>query len=118
MYIVQRGEAFAGESFNWLDDDKSYVCNTAVDVMTHFISTFQLPAEADEVIHVANKILENDPCNEEALSYLTRALISQNNFKQARYAYESFCTEYAVAYGEPFNMSFDELVKEAKVIDN
>ncbi|MBR4381664.1 MAG: hypothetical protein IKP48_10475 [Bacteroidaceae bacterium] len=116
--IVQRGEAFAGESFNWLDDDKSYVCNTAVDVMTHFISTFQLPAEADEVIHVANKILENDPCNEEALSYLTRALISQNNFKQARYAYESFCTEYAVAYGEPFNMSFDELVKEAKVIDN
>ena len=116
--IIQRGEAFAGESFNWLDDDKSYICNTAVDVMTHFISTYQLPTEADEVIHIANKILENDPCNEEALSYLTRALISQNNFKQARYAYESFCAEYAVAYGEPFNMSFDELVKDAEVIDN
>ena len=116
--IIQRGEAFAGESFNWLDDDKSYICNTAVDVMTHFISTYQLPTEADEVIHIANKILENDPCNEEALSYLTRALISQNNFKQARYAYESFCAEYAVAYDEAFGISFDDLVNAAKVIDN
>ena len=86
--------------------------------MTHFISAYQLPAEADEVIHVANKILENDPCNEEALSYLTHALISQNNFKQARYAYESFCTEYAEAYGESFKMSFDDLVNAVKVIEN
>lgn len=116
--LIQRGEAFAGESFNWLDDDKSYICNTAVDVMTRFISTYQLPAEADEVIHIANKILENDPCNEEALAYLTRALISQNNFKQARYAYESFCAEYAGAYGESFKMSFDDLVNAAKVIEN
>lgn len=116
--LIQRGEAFAGESFNWLDDDKSYICNTAVDVMTRFISTYQLPAEADEVIHIANKILENDPCNEEALAYLTRALISQNNFKQARYAYESFCAEYAEAYGESFKMSFDDLVNAAKVIEN
>ena len=116
--LIQRGEAFAGESFNWLDDDKSYICNTAVDVMTRFISSYQLPAEADEVIHIANKILENDPCNEEALAYLTRALISQNNFKQARYAYESFCAEYAEAYGESFKMSFDDLVNAAKVIEN
>lgn len=116
--LVHRGEAFAGESFSWLDDDKSYICNTAVDVMTHFISAYQLPAEADEVIRVANKILENDPCNEEALSYLTRALISQNNFKQARYAYESFCAEYAEAYGEAFKMSFDDMVSSAKVIEN
>ncbi len=116
--LIQRGEAFAGESFNWLDDDKSYICNTAVDVMTRFISTYQLPAEADEVIHIANKILENDPCNEEALAYLTHALISQNNFKQARYAYVSFCAEYAGAYGESFKMSFDDLVNAAKVIEN
>ena len=116
--LIQRGEAFAGESFNWLDDDKSYICNTAVDVMTRFISSYQLPAEADEVIHIANKILENDPCNEEALAYLTRALISQNNFKQARYAYESFCAEYAEAYGESFKMSFDDLVNATKVIEN
>lgn len=116
--LIQRGEAFAGESFNWLDDDKSYICNTAVDVMTRFISSYQLPAEADEVIHIANKILENDPCNEEALAYLTHALICQNNFKQARYAYESFCAEYAEAYGENFKMSFDDLVNAAKVIEN
>jgi len=52
------------------------------------------------------------------LAYLTHALISQNNFKQARYAYESFCSEYAEAYGESFKMSFDDLVNAAKVIEN
>ena len=116
--IISRGEAFEGESFDWLDDAKGYVSNTAVDVMAHFISNYQMDTEADEIKHIASKMLVNDPCNEEALQYLTKALLSQNNFKQARYAYDGFCSEYHKAYGEEFKISFDELTTGAKVGDN
>lgn len=116
--IISRGEAFEGESFDWLDDAKGYVSNTAVDVMAHFITDYQLETEADAIKHIASKMLVNDPCNEEALQYLTKALLSQNNFKQARYAYDSFCTEYQKAYGEEFKIGFEELTTGAKVGDN
>ena len=116
--IISRGEAFEGESFDWLDDAKGYVSNTAVDVMAHFIGTYQIDAEADQIILIASKMLVNDPCNEDALQYLTKSLLSQNNFKQARFAYDSFCAEYQKAYGEDFKIGFDELTTGDKLVLN
>ena len=110
--IVQRGEVFEDESFDWLDDAKGYVSNSAVDVMAHFISTYHVPEDADTIIHIANKMLVNDPCNEEALQFMIKAMISQNNIKQAHYAYDSFCAEYQKSYGETFKTSFEELCSE------
>ncbi|MCR4765630.1 MAG: hypothetical protein K5856_05605 [Bacteroidaceae bacterium] len=112
--IVKRGEVFEGESFDWLDDAKSYMSNSAVDVMAQFIGSYQLDAEADTIIDIAGKMLVNDPCNEEALHFMTVAMMSRNNFKQARYVYDSFCTEYKRAYGEDFKMSFEEVASVEK----
>ena len=116
--IVKRGEAFEGESFDWLDDDKSFISNSAVDVMAHFISDYRVDEDADKVIDIARKMLVNDPCNEEALQYLTKAMLSRNNTKQAHYVYESFCAEYKKTYGEDFKMSFEEVASDIKVGEN
>lgn len=107
--IIQKGEVFKGESFEWLDDFKSYICNSTVDVLSRFISTYSVVDEADEVIQMADQILLNDPCNEEALAYKINALVSHNNFKRAHYAYDRFASLYQDLYGEAFPRSFDQI---------
>ena len=92
--IISKGEVFKGESFDWMDDFKSYICNSTVDVLSRFIDTYSIEEEADRVIQIADQILLNDPCNEEALLYKIKTLISQNNFKSARYAYDRFRALY------------------------
>ena len=115
--IISRGEVFEGMSFEWMDDYKSYVCNSSVDVMSRFIGSYSLQDEPDVVIQIAEQILLNDPTNEEALSYKVRALMTHNNFKQARYAYDRFCNEYKTMYGEPFGLSFEQISSEQGLRD-
>ncbi|MEF2880032.1 MAG: LamG-like jellyroll fold domain-containing protein [Parabacteroides distasonis] len=108
--IISKGEVFKGESFDWMDDFKSYICNSTVDVLSRFIDTYSIEDEADRVIQIADQILLNDPCNEEALLYKIKALIYQNNFKLARYVYDRFCALYQEMYGEAFPSSFEQVV--------
>lgn len=108
--IISKGEVFKGESFDWMDDFKSYICNSTVDVLSRFIDTYSIEDEADRVIQIADQILLNDPCNEEALLYKIKALIYQNNFKLARYVYDRFCVLYQEMYGEAFPSSFEQVV--------
>ena len=105
--LICVGEIFEGESYEWMDDYKGYVCNSAVDVMLKFIGDYSIDNDADSVIQIADQILLNDPSNEEALGYKIRALIAHGNYKQARYAYDKFCHLYNDMYGEPFNLSFE-----------
>lgn len=108
--IISKGEVFKGESFDWMDDFKSYICNSTVDVLSRFIGTYSIEDEADRVIQIADQILVNDPCNEEALIYKIKALSLHNNFKLARYAYDRFCALYQEMYGEAFPSSFEQIV--------
>ena len=112
--IISKGEVFKGESFDWMDDFKSYICNSTVDVLSRFIDTYSIEDEADRVIQIADQILLNDPCNEEALLYKIKALIYQNNFKLARYVYDRFCALYQEMYGEAFPSSFEQVVLPSK----
>ena len=78
-----------------------------VDVLTHHLPYYSVENESDQLIRLADQILQNDPCNEEALSYKIQALIHQNNCKSARYAFQRFTTLYEELYGEPFAQTFE-----------
>ena len=110
MAIISQGEVFGEESYAWLDDAKSYICNSAVDLLTRFIPTYSLQTESDQLIRLADQILRNDPCNEEALVCKVQALAQQNHLKSARYTYQRFATLYEELYGEPFKRSFESLL--------
>lgn len=110
MAIISQGEVFGEESYAWLDDAKSYICNSAVDLLTRFIPTYSLQTESDQLIRLADQILRNDPCNEEALVCKVQALAQQNHLKSARYIYQRFATLYEELYGEPFKRSFESLL--------
>ena len=111
--IIDRGEIFKDESFDWLDDFKSKVCNYIVDTLTKYIGKYLLDSDAEKIICIANQILLNDPCNEEALRYKIAALIRQNNAKSAQYTYQKFCSLYSKMYGEDYGLSFDQLSEAA-----
>ena len=108
--ILSQGEAFGEESYAWLDDTKSYICNSSVDLLTRFISHYSLETESDQLIRLADQILRNDPCNEEALICKVKALTQQNHPKSARYTYQRFATLYEELYGEPFPKSFEAIL--------
>ncbi len=108
--IINRGEIFCDESFDWMDDFKSYICNSIVDVLSHFIDKYPIEEESDKIIQIADQILVNDPSNEDALTYKMKALASQNNFKSAHYAYDKFCSVYMDMYGEAYKKSFEQVL--------
>lgn len=109
--IISKGEIFKGESFDWLDDFKGYICNSIVDVLSQFIGKYSLNADDDMIIKIADQILLNDPSNEEALVYKVKALVNQNNTKSAKYAYDKFCSLYFDMYGENFPQTFEKVLE-------
>lgn len=115
--IVCRGGVFEHESYDWMDEYKSYVSNSSTDVMLRFIRTYSVQKEGNKVIQIAEQILMNDSCNVEALFYKVRALAVQGNLKQARYAYDKFCDSYQLVYAESFNYDFEQMIslKEGQI---
>jgi two-component SAPR family response regulator len=109
--LISKGEIFKGESFDWLDDFKSYICNSIVDVLSKYIGKYSLHEEDDMIIKIADQILLNDPSNEEALVYKVKALVNQNNTKSAKYTYDKFCSLYVDMYGENFPLSFEKVIE-------
>lgn len=109
--IISKGEVFKGESFGWMDDFKSYICNNTVDVLSRYIDTYSLADDSEMVIQIADQILLNDPSNEDALTYKIKALVAQDNFRSARYTYEKFCSLFREMYGEEFPISFDRITQ-------
>ena len=69
-----------------------------------------MKTDSDQLIRLAEQILRNDPCNEEALICKVRALVQQNHLKSARYTYQRFTALYEELYGEPFQRTFESLL--------
>lgn len=109
-HIIQEGELFKGESYDWLDDFKGIVGNNIVDILLKFISQLDLSIDAELILKLADRILITDPVNDQALAYKLKALIAQNNYNLARFTYERFFAFYEEMYGEKFKPSFNELI--------
>lgn len=107
--VIGRGELFKGESFAWLDDSKNYIGSCVVDVLSRFIGSYSVKDQAEKIIHVADQILLNDPCNSLALSYKVTVLVAQGKVKSAHYVYDKFCLLYKEMYGEPYPIAFEKI---------
>ena len=110
--VIDRGELFKGESFAWLDDSKNYMNSCVVDVLSRFIGSYPMAEQADKILHVADQILLNDPCNSLALSYKVKILMTQGKVKSAHYVYDKFCALYQEMYGESYPVAFDNVDPE------
>lgn len=108
--IIQEGELFKGESYDWLDDFKGFVGNNVVDILLNFISELTLEKDNELILKLADRILVTDPVNDQALTCKLKTLIKQNNYNLARFTFDRFAVLYEEMYGEKFSGKFDELI--------
>ncbi len=111
-HIIQEGEIFKGESYDWLDDFKGLIGNNIVDILLKFINELTIESDHELILKLADRVLVTDPVNDQALSFKLKALIKQNNYNLARFTFDRFCVFYEEMYGEKFSGKFDELTSQ------
>lgn len=109
-HIIQEGELFKGESYDWLDDFKGFVGNNIVDILLKFINELSIVSDTELILKLTDRILVTDPVNDQALAYKLKVLIKQNNYNLARFTYDRFSSLYEELYGEKFSIKFEELI--------
>jgi two-component SAPR family response regulator len=109
-HIIQEGELFKGESYDWLDDFKGSVGNNIVDILLKFISELTVEHDSKLILKLTDRILESDPVNDQALAFKLKVLVRQNNYNLAKFTFDRFCSLYEEMYGEKFSGKFDELL--------
>lgn len=108
-HIIQEGEIFKGETYDWLDDFKGFVGNNIVDILLKFINELTIENDNELILKLTDRILVTDPVNDQALAFKLKVLIKQNNYNLARFTFDRFCVLYEEMYGEKFSGKFDEL---------
>ena len=109
-HIIQEGELFKGESYDWLDDFKGFIGNNIVDILIKFISELTIEKDNELILRLTDRILVTDPVNDQALAYKLKVLIKQNNYNLARFTFDRFSILYEEMYGEKFKSKFEELI--------
>ena len=108
--IIQEGELFKGETYDWLDDFKGFVGNNIVDILLKFVTELTIELDNELILKLTDRILITDPVNDQALAFKLKALVKQNNYNLARFTFDRFCLLYEEMYGEKFSGKFDELI--------
>jgi two-component SAPR family response regulator len=109
-HIIQEGELFKGESYDWLDDFKGFIGNNIVDILLKFIDELSIQNDTELILSLAERILESDPVNDQALAYKLKTLIRMNNYNLAKFTFDRFGGLYEEMYGEKFKVKFEELI--------
>jgi len=108
-HIIQEGELFKGELYDWLDDFKGFIGNNIVDILLKFVGELSFDIDHQLILKLCERVLETDPVNEQALAWKLKVLIKQNNFNLAKFTFERFCLLYEEMYGEKFKGKFEEI---------
>lgn len=109
--IIRAGEAFQGESHEWLDDYKGNIGNNVVDTLIKFINNLEIERDHELILKLAERVLMTDPVNDKALSYKIKCLVLENNMNTARYTYSKFASLYHELYNEELNLNFEDYLK-------
>jgi len=110
LQLVQRGAFLAQENYEWLDDIKSDISNTTLEVLQKFSATLSVADHAELLINIANAIFFFDELNEPALAMKCKSLVFLGRHAIARNVFEKFSSKYKDIYGEEFKGSFSAII--------
>ncbi len=108
--ITRAGEAFSGESHEWLDDFKGDIGNSVIDTLMQFINKLEIERDHEFILKLADRILVTDPVNDQALSFKIKCLVQQNNTNTARFVYSKYASLYEEMYDEELPNSFEDFL--------
>ncbi len=105
---VKRGRFLKGLNWNWLDDIRGFIGNQVIDNLLKLAVIYKQEENLKQIEKVAQRILEYDDLNEEAVYLQIWALQRANNLHLAKFNFNSFIKKYELNMGEPFQMNFSQ----------
>jgi two-component SAPR family response regulator len=111
FHLVKKGRLLKGIDWVWLDEIRGFTGNQVIDNLLKLASQYKKETKLKEVEKVAQRILDYDDLNEEAIYFQIWALQKANNSHLAKFNFNSFCSKYEKNMGEPFTMSFNEFIR-------
>lgn len=111
FHLVKRGRLLKGIDWLWLDDIRGFTGNQVIDNLLKLASIYKNSMQLTRVEKVAQRILDYDDLNEEAIYFQIWALQKANNQHLAKFNFNSFCAKYEKNMGEPYPMNFAEFAR-------
>jgi two-component SAPR family response regulator len=112
--IVQKGSFLEDMNYEWMDDYKSKVSTIVTEVYANYQEAMEAGKEKVDVqLMIANKIMQFNPMNEEAMSVGCMLMSKTGMHQEARITYESFAQEYHKLYGEVYPIALKEILKRS-----
>ncbi len=109
--LVKKGRLLKGIDWPWLDEIRGFTGNQVIDNLLKLASIYKNENKLKDVEMVAQRILDYDDLNEEAIYLQIWALQKANNLHLAKFNFKSFCSKYEKNLGEPLKMSFGEFTR-------
>ncbi len=110
LTIISRGSFLNHVEYDWLENIKSDISNKVIDELVHLSRLLDPEKDIDLMVRISNAIFHFDTVNEDALRIKCKSLAYIGRHSLAKNAYEHFLKDYQKMYGEPFSISFNELV--------
>lgn len=111
FHLVKKGRLLKGINWPWLDEIRGFTGNQVIDNLLKLASEYKKENKLKEVEKVAQRILDYDDLNEEAIYLQIWALQKANNPNLAKFNFNSFCLKYEKSMGETFSMNFSEFTR-------
>ncbi|MDQ0967850.1 two-component SAPR family response regulator [Flavobacterium sp. W4I14] len=108
--IIKRGSFLPAVGYEWIDSFKAEISNEIIDTYLHYAGTITIASDPELLIEIANYIFYFDSVNEEAMVIKCKALVHMGKHSQAKNAFENFCKEYRLLYGEDFDKNFSKVL--------
>ncbi len=106
--LVKRGRFLKGINWPWLDEIRGFTGNQVIDNLLNLAAIYQKELNLTEIEKIAQRILDYDDLNEEAIYLQVWALQKSNNPNLAKFNFSSFTKKYESSFGEPYPMSFSQ----------
>ncbi len=106
--FVRRGRFLKGITWPWLDEIRGFTGNQVIDNLLNLATIYQKELNLPEIEKIAQRILDYDDLNEEAIYLQVWALQKTNNINLARFNFSSFTKKYESSFGEPYPMNFSQ----------
>ncbi|MCA1760125.1 MAG: hypothetical protein LC658_10180, partial [Bacteroidales bacterium] len=106
--FVKQGRFLKGTNWPWLDEIRGFTGNQVIDNLLNLASVYQKELNLTEIEKIAQRILDYDDLNEEAIYLQVWALQKTNNTNLAKFNFSSFTKKYESSFGEPYPMNFSQ----------
>lgn len=106
--MVKRGRFLKGTHWAWLDEIRGYTGNQVIDILLNLATIYQKEMNLTGIEKIAQRILDYDDLNEEAIYLQVWALQKANNPNLAKFSFNSFIKKYEANMGEPYSMNYQQ----------